>query len=124
MNPDDLLYASSHEWVRRGDPATIGITHFAQDQLGDVVYVELPVVGAVLSAGEIFGNVESVKTASDLYAPVSGTVVETNTQLVESPELLNTSPYDKGWLIKVKLDNEEDLGNLLDRAAYETNVAH
>ena len=124
MNPDDLRYASSHEWVRKGDPATIGITQFAQDQLGDVVFVELPEVGATLTAGQTFGTVESVKTVSDLYAPVSGTVVEVNGALVDKPELINSSPYEDGWLIKVTLANTAELDGLLDRATYEASAAH
>lgn len=124
MNPDDLLYASSHEWLRRGDPATIGITQFAQDQLGDVVFVELPEVGATITAGENFGSVESVKTVSDLYAPVTGTVVEVNAALVDTPELVNTSPYDEGWLIRVAIGDEAPLADLMDRQTYESTVAH
>lgn len=124
MNPDDLRYASSHEWVRKGEPATIGITQFAQDQLGDVVFVELPEVGATLTAGQTFGTVESVKTVSDLYAPVSGTVAEVNSALVDKPELINSSPYEDGWLIKVTLADAAELDRLLDRAAYEASAAH
>lgn len=124
MNPDDLRYASSHEWVRRGDPATIGITQFAQDQLGDVVFVELPEVGATITAGETFGTVESVKTVSDLYAPVSGKVVEVNSKLVDEPELINKSPFEDGWLIKVTVSNAADLDALLDRATYESTATH
>lgn len=124
VNPDDLLYAGSHEWVRQGDPLTIGISHFAQDQLGDVVFVELPEVGATVTAGEIFGSVESVKTVSDIYAPVSGTVAEVNNKLVDAPELINNSPYDDGWLIKVTASNAADLDGLMDRATYESTATH
>jgi glycine cleavage system H protein len=124
MNPEDLLYSSSHEWLRRGEPATIGITQFAQDQLGDVVFVELPQVGATITAGENFGSVESVKTVSDLYAPVSGTVVEVNAALIDDPELVNSSPYDEGWLIRVAIADEAGLADLMDRQTYETTVAH
>jgi glycine cleavage system H protein len=124
MNPDDLRYATSHEWVSKGDPATIGITHFAQDQLGDVVFVELPAVGAALTAGQTFGTVESVKTVSDLYAPVSGTVVAVNDRLVGTPELVNSSPYDEGWLIKVAVTKAAELDALLDRATYESTATH
>ncbi len=124
VNPDDLLYAGSHEWVRQGDPPTIGISHFAQDQLGDVVFVELPEVGATVTAGEIFGSVESVKTVSDVYAPVSGTVAEVNNKLVDAPELINNSPYDDGWLIKVTASNAADLDGLMDRATYESTATH
>jgi glycine cleavage system H protein len=124
MNPDDLLYTESHEWVRKGDPLTIGITQFAQDQLGDVVFVELPAVGATLKAGEAMGSVESVKTVSDLYAPVSCAVVEVNTALVDTPELVNSSPYGDGWLLKVTPSDPAELAGLLDRAAYEATTAH
>src|SRR5579864_1084201 len=124
MNPDDLLYSSSHEWLRMGDPATIGITQFAQDQLGDVVFVELPEVGATITDGETFGSVESVKTVSDLYAPVSGTVVEVNSQLIDAPELINSSPYDQGWLIRVTITDDSALASLMDRATYESTTAH
>jgi glycine cleavage system H protein len=124
MNPDDLLYSSSHEWVRKGDPTTIGITLFAQDQLGDVVFVELPEVGATFSVGQTFGTVESVKTVSDLYAPVAGTVVEVNSRLVDQPELINSSPYEDGWLIKVRMEQASDLDRLLDRATYESTATH
>lgn len=124
MNPDDLLYSSTHEWVRTGDPATIGITQFAQDQLGDVVFVELPEVGGTITAGEHFGSVESVKTVSDLYAPVSGTVVEVNSALTDTPELVNSSPYDEGWLIRVSITDEAALADLMDRQTYESTVAH
>lgn len=124
MNPDDLLYTSSHEWVRKGDPLTIGITDFAQDQLGDVVFVELPEVGATLTAGDAFGTVESVKTVSDLYAPVAGTVAEVNSRLVDDPSLINTSPYDDGWLIRVTSDDDASLATLMDRATYEATAAH
>jgi glycine cleavage system H protein len=124
MNPDDLLYSSSHEWVRKGDPLTIGITDFAQDQLGDVVFVELPEIGAALTAGDTFGTVESVKTVSDLYAPVSGTVAEVNIRLVDDPSLINTSPYGDGWLIRVTSDDDASLATLMDRVTYEATAAH
>lgn len=124
MNPQDLLYSESHEWVRRGAVVTIGITDFAQDQLGDVVFVEVPEVGTSLKKGETFGSVESVKTVSDLYAPLSGTIVEVNQRLVDQPELVNTSPYDDGWLLKVEPDPGEDFANLVDSATYEATSAH
>ena len=123
-NPDDLLYSSSHEWVRRGDPLTIGITYFAQDQLGDVVFVELPKVGDTITAMETCGSIESVKTVSDLYAPVSGEVVEVNERLVDDPAVVNNSPYDEGWLIRVKPSDPSELDRLMDRATYETTAAH
>lgn len=124
MNPDDLLYASSHEWVQKGNPATVGISQFAQDQLGDVVFVELPAVGATLTAGEPFGSVESVKTVSDVYAPISGTVVEVNTRLSDDPALINTSPFGDGWLIRLDVSDDAGYAALLDRASYESTAGH
>ena len=125
MNPVDLLYSSSHEWVRKGDPTIIGITELAQDQLGDVVFVELPQVGASIARGEAIGSVESVKTVSDLLAPVSGIVLEVNERLVDDPALINTSPYDDGWLLKVRItDAEADLSHLLDSDTYEATATH
>jgi glycine cleavage system H protein len=123
-NPDDLLYSSSHEWVRRGDPLTIGITQFAQDQLGDVVFVDLPQAGATITAMEPCGSIESVKTVSDLYAPVSGEVVEVNARLVDDPAVVNNSPYEDGWLIRVKPSDPSELDRLMDRATYESTAAH
>jgi glycine cleavage system H protein len=115
--PTDLKYNESHEWLRdNGDgTATIGITEYAQDALGDVVFVELPKVGRVLNKKETFGVVESVKAASDLYSPVSGEVLEVNEALNSSPETINTSPYENGWIMKVKVD---EVGDLLDAAGY------
>jgi glycine cleavage system H protein len=124
MDPDDLRYTPSHEWVAAGNPATIGITQFAQDQLGDVVFVELPEPGAQLVAGETCGSIESVKTVSDLFAPVSGMVVGINDQLKDHPELINSDPYGDGWLLKISLNNQKDLDTLLDRAAYEATATH
>ena len=123
MNPDDLRFAGSHEWISAGDPMTIGISQFAQDQLGDVVFVELPQVGATFQAGDTFGSVESVKTVSDLYAPIDCTVVEVKQALIDTPELVNNSPYDGGWLLKVT-GNEADRNSLMDRATYEASAAH
>jgi glycine cleavage system H protein len=122
MYPDDLKYAQTHEWVRSGDPATIGISQFAQEELGDLVYVDLPKVGRTLTAGEGFGSVESVKTVSDVYAPAAGEVVEVNEALSSAPETVNSDPYGEGWLIKLKLSNTADLDGLMDAAAYEKNV--
>ncbi len=120
--PDDLLYTSDHEWVRRGeaspDEAVIGITDFAQDQLGDVVYLDLPAAGDSISAGERFGEIESVKTVSDLYAPISGEVLAANGELEEQPELVNDSPYEDGWLIRVRIADDSELDGLLDADAY------
>jgi glycine cleavage system H protein len=126
MNPDQLRFAASHEWVSDGNPAVVGISQFAQDQLGDVVFVELPKVGAVLAAGDTFGSVESVKTVSDVYAPISGKVTEVNQALVDKPELVNSSPYDEGWLIKLEptCDAETERAALMDQASYEASASH
>ncbi len=119
-NPKDLKYAESHEWTRdEGDgTVTIGITDFAQEALGDVVYIELPEVGAGLDAGDTFGVVESVKAASDLYAPVTGEVIEVNVDLEDSPEIINTSPFEDGWIMKIKMEDSSELANLMDAAGY------
>ena len=118
--PPDLRYAKSHEWLRlEGDgTATIGITDYAQNSLGDITYVQVPKVGAVLRAGEPFGVVESVKAASDLYAPVAGTVVAVNAALEAAPETVNRAPYEGGWMIKVRPADPASAGALLDTAAY------
>jgi glycine cleavage system H protein len=118
--PTDLKYNESHEWLRdNGDgTVTIGITEYAQDALGDVVFVELPKVGRVLKAKETFGVVESVKAASDLYSPVSGEVLEVNESLNSSPETINSSPYENGWVMKLKISDANELANLLDAAGY------
>jgi glycine cleavage system H protein len=118
--PGDLRYAKSHEWLKvEGDgTATIGITDYAQAALGDITFVQLPKVGAVLKAGTVFGVVESVKAASDLYAPVSGTVTATNSALEQAPETLNQDPYAAAWMLKVKLADPAEAAVLLDAAAY------
>lgn len=117
--PADLLYTDDDEWLRlEGNEAVIGITDYAQDQLGDIVYVELPAVGATFERGAAFGVVESVKAVADLLAPLGGSVVETNTALSESPELVNSSPYDEGWLIRLRLDDPADREALLDAERY------
>ena len=108
--PEDLQYTRSHEWVRReGDVATLGITEHAQDELGDVVFVDLPEQGASFSAGESFGSVESVKAVSDLYTPVGGEIVETNTALEDSPEKVNEDPYGEGWILKIRVSEDAEL---------------
>ena len=118
MYPADLKYTPSHEWARiEGDTATVGITSFAQEQLGDITFVDLPAVGAQVTQGSEFGSIESVKAASELYCPVTGEVVEVNTALEASPELVNQDSFGGGWMIKVKL-SEEPKG-LMDVAAYE-----
>lgn len=121
--PADLKYVKSHEWVRvEGDVATIGITDHAQSELGDVVFLDLPAVGTTFAAGAAFGTVESVKTVSDVYAPVSGTVVETNATLGGSSELVNSDPYQGGWLIKLKLSDPSELEGLLSASDYEASL--
>lgn len=117
--PDDLRYAEDHEWARsEGGNIRIGIDDYAQDQLGDIVYVDLPQVGDTFSKGEEFGSVESVKAVSELYLPVGGEVIEINTKLEDSPELVNGSPYDDGWMVLVKPDNSAELDALMDKDAY------
>jgi glycine cleavage system H protein len=117
--PADLKYTKEHEWARTsGSNLVVGITHHAQQTLGDVVYVELPKVGATLTEGEPFGTVESVKAVSELYAPVSGKVVKVNQEVVDEPELLNTEPYADGWLIEVEPSDSKQLASLLDASAY------
>lgn len=121
--PAELKYNKSHEWVRvEGDVAVIGITDFAQAELGDIVYVDLPEAGKTLKAGETFGTVESVKTVSDVYAPVSGEVVEANGALTSASELVNSDAFGEGWMIKVKMSNPTELGNLLDADSYKASV--
>ena len=122
MYPADLKYTKDHEWVRvEGDTGTIGITNFAQQQLGDVVYVDLPEVGAQLTAGQTFGTIESVKAVSELYAPVTGEVVDVNTALKDKPEDVNAKPHDS-WMIKVRLANAAETGDLMDAAAYQSHT--
>lgn len=121
--PAGLRYTKEHEWIKvEGNIGTIGITDYAQHHLGDVVFVELPAVGRVLKAHEQFGVVESVKTVSDLFVPVSGKVVEVNTELESAPETVNNSAYDNGWIIKVELANPAEVDALLDAAAYEAHT--
>ena len=122
--PDDLRYSKEHEWVRvEGSRATIGITSFAADELGDVVFVELPEVGATLSQFGTFGVVESVKAVSDLYAPISGEVIEVNEALRDAPELLNADAFGEGWIAKVELTDTAQLDALMDAAAYTAETA-
>ena len=119
--PAELQYTKSHEWIRiEGDSATIGISDYAQDSLGDVVFVELPDVGVSYEAGAPFGAIESVKAASDVYLPVGGEVIEVNAPLLDQPELLNSDPYGEGWLVKIKL--AEGVGALMSAEAYEKYV--
>ena len=117
--PDDLRYTQEHEWARsEGDVVRIGITHYAQDQLGDVVYVDLPAPGAAVERGQPFGEVESTKSVSDLYAPISGTIAERNETLEERPELVNQDPYGEGWMVTIRPEGAADLDTLLDAQAY------
>jgi glycine cleavage system H protein len=122
--PDDLRYSKEHEWVRTDEAhATIGITSFAADELGDIVFVELPEVGSALSQFGTFGVVESVKAVSDLYAPISGTVVEVNEALRDAPELLNNDPFGDGWIARVELADPDELDVLMDAAGYAAETA-
>ena len=124
MYPVDYRYTKEHEWVSlNGDIATVGITDYAQHELGDVVYVEMPPAGAKLTAGTPFGTVESVKAVSDIYAPVSGEITELNSALGPSPELVNQDPHGKGWLVKLKLAQPAELPGLMDAAAYQAYVS-
>jgi len=118
--PADLKYTKEHEWLRAeaDSSATIGITDFAQTSLGDITFVDLPSVGDTITKGEEFGSVDSVKTTSDLYAPVSGEIVAINEKLDDEPELVNSDPYGEGWMIQVKIDDSEDSSELIDAAAY------
>jgi len=123
--PDELHYTTEHEWVRRegDDEVTIGITDFAQDALGDIVYVSLPEVGEALGGGTSVGELESTKSVSDVYAPVSGAVVARNDALEQTPDLINSDPYGEGWLLRVKLDDPSALDGLLDAAGYGDQIA-
>jgi len=121
--PSTLRYTKDHEWVKlEGDVAIVGITDFAQRELGDIVYVEVETVGKSMQAGDVFGTVEAVKTVSDLFLPVSGTILELNAALAGAPELVNNEPYEGGWMVKIKLDHPDDVKNLMDAAAYEATV--
>jgi len=122
MNPPELRYSKEHEWVKTPSDGvvTVGITHFAQDSLGDVVFVELPDVGSQVVQFEKMGEIESVKAVSDLYSPVTGKVVERNESLVDNPELVNDSPFDKGWMVKIELGSSSELDSLLDAGDYES----
>jgi glycine cleavage system H protein len=121
--PDDCRYLETHEWVRTEDgTARVGISEFAQDELGDIVFVDLPEVGDRIEQGESFGVIESIKAVSDLYAPVSGEVVDANDELETAPELVNDDPFGDGWLVAVELDDEGALDDLLDAAAYREQI--
>jgi glycine cleavage system H protein len=121
--PENLRYTKDHEWIKlEGNVATIGITDFAQSELGDIVYVEIETKGKSLAAETVFGTVEAVKTVSDLFLPVSGTITEVNPALEAQPELVNTDPYGEGWMVKMTVDNPDDVEKLMDAAAYEKLV--
>ncbi len=118
--PAELKYSKDHEWARiEGDIAVVGITDYAQNELGDIVYVELPEVGTQVEQGKSFGTVEAVKAVSDLFAPLSGEVVEVNEKLNDSPELVNQDPYGEGWMIKIKMSNPDEVNQLLSKEEYE-----
>jgi glycine cleavage system H protein len=124
MYPSDYRYTKEHEWIKvSGSTGTIGITDYAQHELGDVVFVELPAVGAKFTAGQVFGNVESVKAVSEIFAPVSGEVTEANTELSNAPEILNTDPHVAAWLIKIKLANPAEVTGLMDATAYQAFIS-
>lgn len=121
--PDDLKYLDTHEYVRlEGEIATLGISAFAVDQLGDIVFLELPEVGDALEKGESFGTIESVKAVEDMYAPISGTVIERNEAMIQSPELISEDPYGEGWFLKVRIDDDEDMGDTLTASEYRAAV--
>ena len=121
--PAELKYTKDHEWIRlEGNTATIGITEFAQKELGDIVYVEVETIGKGLKANDVFGTVEAVKTVSDLFLPVDGTINELNSALSSQPELVSSDPYGEGWMIKMTVDNPQDVEALMDAAAYEEMV--
>ena len=121
--PSNVKYTSEHEWIRiEGDEAYVGITDYAQEQLGDIVFVGIPCVGETLEAGDVFGTIEVVKTISDLFLPVGGEVLEQNEALADNPELVNSDPYGEGWLIKIKPNDVADVDGLLDAEAYQAAI--
>ncbi len=122
--PDNLKYTKEHEWLRVEDGiAVVGITEYAQSELGDIVYIEFPGKGKTFSQNDSVGTIEAVKTVADLYAPVSGEIVEVNEELADTPELVNQDPYEKGWMLKIKLSNPSEVDALMDSAAYKEHVA-
>jgi glycine cleavage system H protein len=124
MNPVELKYAKEHEWVRvQGDEAVVGISDFAQDQLGEVVFVDMPSAGDSVTAGDTFGEIESVKSVSELYSPISGEIVEVNDALGDTPEVVNQDPYGDGWMIRVKMADASELDGLMSAEEYEAFVA-
>jgi glycine cleavage system H protein len=124
MNPQDLLYTDKHEWIRvEGDTGIVGITDFAQAQLGDVVYLELPPAGTAVKAGEPMGTVESVKAVSEIFSPMSGQVIETNFDLSRAPEILNADPYGNGWLLKMRLSDPAEAARLMSAGRYDEYIS-
>jgi glycine cleavage system H protein len=125
MIPDDLRYHQEHEWARvKGTHATIGISHFAQDALGDIVFIELPKTGAAVKAGQQIGEIESTKTTSTLYTPLSGTIVQVNADLKEHPEAVNSDPYGRGWMVVIDLSNSGEVEKLMTAAQYDAFLAN
>lgn len=123
--PENLLYTKDHEWVRiEGEIAVVGITEFAQSELGDIVFVEIDTVGETIDAEQVFGSVEAVKTVSDLFMPLSGEITEFNGLLETAPETVNSDPYGDGWMVKVKMSNADDVSNLLSAADYKALIGH
>ncbi len=121
--PKDLKYTKDHEWVKiDGDTATVGVTDFAQSELGDIVFVEIETVGEEMDIEEVFGSVEAVKTVSDLFMPISGEILEMNDQIETKPEVVNEDPYGEGWMIKIKIKDESELEHLLDADAYQEAI--
>jgi glycine cleavage system H protein len=121
--PKDLRYTEEHEWVQvEGDVAVVGVTDYAQGELGDIVFVELPEAGTSVEQGSVFGTIEAVKTVSDLYAPVTGTVEEVNADLSDMPELINKSPYEKGWMIRIRITDPSEVERLMDAAHYRAHI--
>ena len=124
MYPSDYRYTKDHEWIKvSGETGTVGITDYAQHELGDVVFVELPAVGKQVAAGKLFGTIESVKAVSEIFAPVSGEVTETNSALTNTPELVNSDPHGVAWLIKIKLSSPAEVSGLMDAAAYQAFIS-
>lgn len=122
--PDNIKYTKDHEWIQVADGiGIIGITDYAQGELGDIVFVDVPPVGRKIDAGQVFGTVEAVKAVSDLYSPVTGEVIEVNKEIQDTPELVNKEPYERGWMIKVKVENSAEVSSLLDVAAYKNLIA-
>ena len=120
MNLEDLKYTNDHEWIRlKGDIAYVGITNFAQGELGDIVYVEIETLNQKIEQGNVFGTVEAVKTVSDLFMPISGEIIEINQKLESQPELINNDPYGEGWMVKIKYDDRSQFDQLLDLSSYE-----